>query len=145
MLRIPERPPHPDCYAIRPLPARGERLSDLVPAARFFVRRCGFSDLGSSTFSIDRGALASSFRSRERENGSGTPVDADPYPPHPAVRLCLPLRKQLACRRSTRGSRPRDFRAKGSASRDSSWDDSGAIITLRSVYVARKLLSFARR
>ena len=52
-----------------------------------FVRRCGFSDLGSSTFSIDRGALASSFRSPEREKGSGTPVDADPYPPHPAVRL----------------------------------------------------------
>ena len=58
--------------------------------------------------------------------GGGTPVDADPYPPHPAVRLCLPLGKQLACRRSTRGSRPRDFRPQGSASGHASWDAAGA-------------------
>jgi hypothetical protein len=62
----------------------------------------------------------------EKQKGSGTPVDADPYPPHPAVRLCVPLRKQLACRRSTRGSRQRDFRPQGSASGHASWDAAGA-------------------
>jgi len=48
------------------------------------------------------------------------------YPPHPAVRLCLHLGKQLACRRSTRGSRQRDFRPQGSASGHASWDAAGA-------------------
>ena len=125
------------CTADRPLtrshcargPARvrwGRSENRISFPRRDFFRRCGFSDLGSSTFSIDRGALASSFRSREREKGSGTPVDADPYPPHPAVRLCLPLGKQLACRRSTRGSRQRDFRPQGSASGHASWDAAGA-------------------
>ncbi len=76
-----------------------------------FVRRCGFSDSLAPRLSVWlEETLASSFRSREREKGSGTPVDADPYPPHPAVRLHFLLRKQLACRRSTRGSRQRDFR-----------------------------------
>ncbi len=71
--------------------------------------------------------VVSGFRTRScAKEGSGTPVDADPYPPHPAVRLCLPLRKQLACRRSTRGSRQRDFRPKSSASGHASWDAAGA-------------------
>ena len=106
---------------------RGEQSSS-VPAARFLVGAAGwqiFSPL-ACRFRVARETLASSFRSLEKQKGSGTPVDADPYPPHPAVRLCLPLRKQLACRRSTRGSRPRDFRPQGSASGHASWDAAGA-------------------
>ena len=116
--------PSPSLRSTSPHAGRGEK--EITFPLRAFCRRCGFSDLGSSTFSIDRAALASSIRSREREKGSGTPVDADPYPPHPAMRLCLPLRKQLACRRSTRGSRQRDFRPQGSASGHASWDAAGA-------------------
>src|SRR5579862_1575373 len=36
---------------------------------------------------------------RRKKKGSGTPKDADPYPPHPAVRLA-PC-GAFACRRST--------------------------------------------
>ena len=107
---------------------RWGRITPNRSRGAFFVRRCGFSDLGSSTFSINRRALAVfGFRTRGyAEKGSGTPVDADPYPPHPAVRLCLPLGEQLACRRSTRGSRQRDFRPQSSASGHASWDAAGA-------------------
>ena len=80
--------------------------------------------------------MASSFRSLEREKGSGTPVDADPYPPHPAVRLA-PLQGALACRRSTRGSRQRDFRPQGSASGHASWDAAGAYDPLSPPFRAR--------
>ncbi len=47
--------------------------------------------------------VVSGFRTRScaQKREAETPVDADPYPPHPAVRLCLRLGKQLACRRST--------------------------------------------
>src|SRR5208283_5766828 len=98
----------------------------IVPAARFLV--------GAADFQILAPRLSVSIEElwflpcapRKEKKGSGTPVDADPYPPHPAVRLCLPLGKQLACRRSTRGSRPRDFRPQGSASGHASWDAAGA-------------------
>jgi hypothetical protein len=93
-----------------------------------FVGAAGLRNLCPSNLtsrSIEE-TLASSFRSLEREKGSGTPVDADPYPPHLTMRLCPPLRKQLACRRSTRGSHQRDFRPKGSASGHASWDAAGA-------------------
>ena len=92
----------------------------------FFVGAADFQILAPRLSVSIEETLASSFRSPEGEKGSGTPVDADPYPPHPAMRLCLRLRKQLACRRSTRGSRQRDFRPQGSASGHASWDAAGA-------------------
>ena len=122
----PSNPPHP-LATLATSPHRGEVKINQRSRCALFCRRCGFSDLGSSTFSIARGDFGF-FLSLpwKREKGSGTPGDADPYPPHPAVRLCLPLRKQLACRRSTRGSRQRDFRPQGSASGHASWDAAGA-------------------
>ena len=110
-----------------PLAPRNDKIK-IRSRGAIFCRRCRLANCFALAcrFRVARETLASSFRSPEREKGSGTPVDADPYPPHPALRLCLPLGKQLACRRSTRGSRQRDFRPQGSASGHASWDAAGA-------------------
>jgi hypothetical protein len=93
-----------------------------------FCRRCRLANFFAPRMSLSRrsGDFGFFLSLLEKQKGSGTPVDADPYPPHPAVRLCVPLRKQLACRGSTRGSRQRDFRPQGSASGHASWDAAGA-------------------
>ena len=109
-----------------PPPFAWGRTKKFVPAARFLSGAAGFQILAPRlSVSIEELWLLP-FAPWNREKGSGTPVDADPYPPHPAVRLCLRLGKQLACRRSTRGSRQRDSRPQGSASGHVSCDLAGA-------------------
>ena len=61
---------------------------EIVPAARFLsALRIFRSWLLDFSVSIEELWLLP-FAPWNREKGSGTPVDADPYPPHPAVRLC---------------------------------------------------------
>ena len=99
-----------------PPPFAWGRTKKFVPAARFLFGAADFQILAPRlSVSIEELWLLP-FAPGNREKRSGTPVDADPYPPHQAVRLCLRLGKQLACRRSTRGSRQRDSRPKSSAS-----------------------------
>ncbi len=135
--RLPSLPPSPGiavgCFRLRSVNI-AEVGNTRVRWEGKEIRSRGAIFVGAADFQILAPRLLVSieelwllpFAPWNREKGSGTPVDADPYPPHPAVRLCLRLRKQLACRRSTRGSRQRDFRPKGSASGHASWDAAGA-------------------
>ncbi len=94
----------------------GERSRDAI---RVGVWSGGEVRIGKVRFALPHSPLAFVFPHKRR--GGGTPANADPYPPHLAMRLAL-FWSALICRRSTTAPPQGVFHPKGSASGQASWD-----------------------
>jgi len=90
--------------------------TDRGGAYRSFCRNARFADQNSRKKAKER------RRKENEKKDSGTPANADPYPPHPCgCGSRLARRARLSA--FHRGSHPREiFHPKGSASGQASWD-----------------------
>ncbi len=108
----------------RMIPKSGRRFSDKI------MRKRQSTNPPSSTIASrlhrrwDRLRLDHALRLQQQIKGGGTPVDADPYPPHLTVRLA-PCKARSPAGVPPRFS-PKDFRPQGSASGHVSCNLAGA-------------------